>query len=64
MIHSGEDGLAAVMFPVKRVAVFAETETGRMDPIVGKKAIVNTDSREVLSVVSDRYRLLENRESP
>ena len=63
MIYSGEDGLAAVMFPVKQVAVFAETETGRLDPIAGKKAIVNTDSREVLSVVSDRYRLLENREA-
>ncbi len=64
MIYAGdalEEGMHAVMFPVAKVDVFAETEPGRRERIPGKKAIVNTDSGRVLSVVSDRYRLLENR---
>lgn len=55
-----EEGMRAVMFPVAEVDVFAETEPGRRERIPGKKAIVNTESRRVLSVVSDRYRLLDN----
>ena len=61
MIYGREEGLHAVMFPVQTVGVFAETEPGRRDPIPGKRAVVNTDSRRVLSVVSDQYRLLSNR---
>ena len=61
MIYNAEEGLAAIMFPVEEVDVFAETEPGRHDRIVGKKAIINTDTRAVLSVVSRRYGLLENR---
>lgn len=62
--EKAEDGLHAVMFSVRRVKVYAETEEGR-DPVVvpGKRALVNADTRRVLSVVSDRYRLLENREA-
>ena len=55
------EGLDAVMFPVAEVDVFAETEPGRRQRIAGKKAIVNADSSRVLSVVGDRYRLLDNR---
>ena len=54
--HSPQQGQDAVMFPVSEADVFAETEPGRFERIDGKKAIVNTDSRKVLSVVSDRYR--------
>lgn len=61
MIYNADEGLAAVMFPVKEVDVFAETEPGRRDRVAGKKAIINTDSRAVLSVVSRQYGLLENR---
>lgn len=61
MIYDAEKGLAAIMFPVDEVDVFAETEPGRRDRIAGKKAIVNTDTRAVLSVVGRQYGLLENR---
>ena len=61
MIYSAEEGLAAIMFPVEEVDVFAETEPGRRDRIAGKKAIINTDTRAVLSVVGRQYGLLENR---
>ena len=40
MIYAREDideGLHAVMFPVRKVDVYAETETGRQDRIPGKK---------------------------
>ena len=60
MIYNAEKGLAAIMFPVEEVDVFAETEPGRRDRIAGKKAIVNTDTRAVLSVVGRQYGLLEN----
>ena len=61
MIYNAEEGLAAIMFPVEKVDVFAETEPGRRDRIAGKRAIINTDTRAVLSVVSRQYGLLENR---
>ena len=63
MIYNAEEGLAAIMFPVEEVDVFAETEPGRRDRIAGKKAIVNTDTRAVLSVVGRQYGLLENRKA-
>lgn len=63
MIYNAEQGLAAIMFPVEEVDVFAETELGRRDRIAGKKAIVNTDTRAVLSVVGRQYGLLENRKA-
>ena len=55
-----EDGLHSVMFPVRRVDVFAETEPGKRDRIPGKKALVNDDTCRVLSVVSNRYQVLHN----
>ena len=63
MIYSGQAGWDAVMFPVAEVDVYAETEPGRRERVHGRKAIVNTDSRRVLSVVSDRYRVLHNRDA-
>lgn len=56
-----DDGLHAVMFPVREVDVFAEIEPGQSDRIPGKKALVNDDTCRVLSVVSDRYQVLHNR---
>lgn len=61
MIYTAEKGLAAIMYPVQEVDVFAETEPGRRDRIAGKKAIINTDTRAVVSVVGRQYGLLENR---
>lgn len=61
MIYNAEEGLAAIMFPVEEVDVLAETEPGRRDRIAGKKAIINMDTRAVLSVVGRQYGLLENR---
>lgn len=61
MIYEADEGMAAVMFPVRAVSVYAETEPGRRDRIPGKKAIINTDTRRVFSVVGQRYQLLENR---
>ena len=63
MIYYGRAGWDAVMFPVAEVDVFAETEPGRLERVHGRKAIVNTDSRRILSVVSDRYRVLDNRDA-
>ena len=56
-----EDGLHSVMFPVRAVKVYAETEPGKRDQIPGKKALINDDTCNVLSVVSDRYQVLHNR---
>ena len=61
MIYDGDavdHGLNAIMFPVESVPVFAETEPGRRERIPGKKALVNSYSRRVLSVVSERYRVV------
>ena len=63
MIYNAEQGLAAIMFPVEEVDVFAETEPDRRDRIAAKKAIVNTDTRAVLAVVGRQYGLLENRKA-
>ena len=55
-----ENGLHSVMFPVREVDVYAETEPGKRDRIPGKKALINADTCSVLSVVSDRYQVLHN----
>ena len=56
-----EDSLHLLMFPVREVDVYAETETGKHDRIPGKKALINDDTCKVLSVVSGRYQVLHNR---
>ena len=56
-----DDGLHAVMFPVRKVEIFAETEPGQRELIPGKKALVNDDTHRVLSVVSEQYHVLGNR---
>lgn len=56
-----EDGLHSVMFPVREVNVYAETEPGKRDRIPGKKALINDDTCRVLAVVSGRYQVLHNR---
>ena len=55
-----ENGLHSVMFPVREVDVYAETEPGKRHRIPGKKALINADTCRVLSVVSDRYQVLHN----
>ena len=60
MIYTDEEGLAAVMFPVEGMGVFAETEPVRRDRIAGTKATVKTDTRRMLSGASRSYTLLEN----
>lgn len=56
-----DNGLHAVMFPVRQVDVYAEIEPGKRHRIPGKKALINDDTCRVLSVVSDRYQVLNNR---
>ena len=62
MIHKNiDEGLSAVMFPVREVPVLAETQAGRQDLVPGKKALVNGNTLKVLSVVGQRYQVLHNR---
>ena len=58
---NGNNGLNSVMFPVRKVDVYAETKPGERDLIPGKKALINARTCRVLSVVSDRYQVLHNR---
>ena len=58
-----EQGLQAVLFPVQEVDVYAETEPGRPEKIPHKKALINTHTRRVLSVVSNAYRLVLNQDA-
>ncbi len=59
----GEHGLQAVLFPVDEVDVYAETEPGLREKIPRKKALVNGDTRRVLSVVSRAYNVVLNRDA-
>ena len=56
-----ENGLQRILFPVGEVAVYAETKPGRRDRIPRKKALINEDTGKILSVVSDKYKVLHNR---
>ena len=58
-----ERGLQSVLFPVDEVDVYAETGPGRRDKIPRKKALVNADTRKVLSVVSSGYHVVLNRDA-
>ena len=49
------------MFPVREANVYAETDTGRLNRIPNKKALINNDTQKVLSVVSGTYQVLHNR---
>ena len=61
MIYDDIDkGLHSIMFPVREVNIYAETEIGRHDYIPNKKALINDDTRAVLSVVSESYQVLHN----
>lgn len=67
MIYDAEEGLAAVMFPVEEVDVFAETEAGRRDRIAlvrpspdGDPADVGGDAR--LQHVAAQFRAGEPRQ--
>jgi hypothetical protein len=55
-----ETGLNSVLFPIREVKVYAETEPGNPSPIPGKKALINDNTGRVLSVVSERYQVLHN----
>ena len=61
--ENAEQGLQEILFPVQEVDVYAETEPGRRDKIPSKKALVNVDTRRVLSVVSDTYHLVLNKDA-
>jgi hypothetical protein len=55
-----------VLFPVEERGVFAgdiRDAGGELLPVPGKKAIVNTQRRSVLGVVSRDYRFVSNREA-
>ena len=59
--YCGEDALDAVMFPVRAVAVFAESAPRRFARVRRNKALVNERSGDVVSIVGDRYQVLHNR---
>ena len=66
--YCGEDALDAVMFPVREVAVFAESAPRlaesaprRFARVRRSKALVNERSGDVVSIVGDRYQVLHNR---
>ncbi len=61
--EDGERGLQAVLFPVDEVDVYAETEPGVKEKIRRKKALVNADTRRVLSVVNRTYNVVLNRDA-
>ena len=64
MIYDPNDGLAAIMFPVTEMKVFAEAGPGRFPARApAYKAIVNDASGEVVSIVGSKYRVLHNHEA-
>ena len=63
MIYDRNDGLAAIMFPVKEMKVFADTGPGCLARAPAYKAIVNADSGDVVSIVGSRYQVLRNRQA-
>ena len=64
MIYDTPDaGLAAIMFPVKEMKVFADTGPGCLARAPAYKAIVNDASGEVVSIVGSRYQVLRNRQA-
>jgi hypothetical protein len=60
MIYDGEEGLDAIMFPVREVKVFAEARAGPPRRASAYKALVNGDTGHVISVVSSSYQVLHN----
>ena len=56
-----ERDLEMVLFPVREANVYVESETGKYERIPRKKALINDYTCKILSVVSDRYQVLENR---
>lgn len=62
-IHRAVHGLQAVLFPVDEVDVYAETEPGLREKIPRKKALINSDTRHVLAVVSKAYHVVLNRDA-
>ena len=50
-----------MMFPVREVAVFAESAPRRFARVRRSKALVNERSGDVVSIVGDRYQVLHNR---
>ena len=59
--YRGENALDSVMFPVREVALFAETEPGQLARVRRNKALINERSGNVVSIVGDRYQVLHNR---
>jgi len=58
-----EPALESLMFPVQKTNVYFKADNGSTVCIPGKKALINSDTRQVLSVVSNGYRLLRNSEA-
>ena len=57
-----KEGLDSIMFPIREAKVYVETGTGtgRYKLIPNKKAIINSNTNRVLSVVSENYQVLHN----
>jgi len=57
---------AGLLFNVKQAPVFAQPEFKYGDlrpiPVEGKKALINSKTGNVISIVSDRYKVVTNQE--
>ena len=62
-LRDADPRLRDIMFPVERVDVFAEVGPSSFRQFHGRKALVNAETGDVLSVVSDRYQVLTNQDA-
>ena len=61
--HWYQKNLQDAMFPVERKPVFWDDKNGRQFEIKGHYAIIDTERNHTLSVVTDKYRLITNKEA-
>lgn len=65
-MHQKIDYISDLLFPVRKVPVYADLRSGAKEGlrlIPGKHAIVNCDTDEAISVVSDTYQIVTNDEA-
>ena len=65
-MHQKVDQLEDLLFPVRRVPIYADLRGGANDGlqrIPGKRAIVNCATDQAISIVSESYQVVTNREA-
>lgn len=55
--------LNQVLFPVEMAPVYIELPSGRFQRVPGKRAVVNTETGNAVSVVGDQYQLVTNNQA-